>query len=190
MEGKIEYDGLKRKHNTYAAILRFHTMERLQKAKILVETITVKGKQLRGSIPRDDRPNGGDQRSGKRQKTWNGNDQKGGGDGAPSATAPQKTLNEAVTPLLHLPYEEQLRRKQQDMVNLCIGKMYREVKEMFFKRNRQQKQNQKPKFVLPPWLVAGPQEFKMEDIRPSPVTSAYRYVMRGVVRREAENCCP
>lgn len=149
------------------------------------------GKQLRAYIANSsthrDRPyhdGGGDNRGGKRFKS--GNEGKGGaggdadeaeGDeegGGGAAPAQPKTLNEAVTPLLHLPYEEQTRRKQEDMMNLCITKMFKEIRKTFHQRNYLNKQNQKAAFVMPPWLIAGSQEFRLEDIRPSPTIGDYR----------------
>ena len=45
LEGKVEYDGIKRKHNTYVAILRFSTVERMEKARVIIETLSCKGKR-------------------------------------------------------------------------------------------------------------------------------------------------
>ena len=149
---------------------------------IIHPSIHPSGKQLRAYIAKGDhrdRPyndNEGDHRRGKRHKSGNegGGGSGEGANGCNAEAAEPKTLNEAVTPLLHLPYEEQIHRKQEDMMNLCITKMFKEVRKTIYQRNHLQKQNQKQSFAMPPWVVAGPQDFPMENIRPSPTTTDYR----------------
>lgn len=95
-----------------------------------------------------------------------------------SVDLPIKTAREAVSPWWDVPYEEQLIRKTQAMAKECLNKCLRDVKDTYFKWNRQAKFDNRPTIDMPSWMAETKNnELTWLDYRPiiaSPEPNGYR----------------
>lgn len=134
----IEYASLKRPQQTFVAVLTFTDLAQREAAQAKLKGMMCKGRELRavvaaaqdwGSRQRRGEFEGGNrgdgEGGGKRQRTEKD---------APAA--PPKSVDEVVTPLLHLPYAQQLAQKEAEMREQCVQRMFHDVKAAYHHRRR------------------------------------------------------
>jgi len=142
--------------------------DRLLRAEVFQADASARS-QKRGGASADDG-------TGHRKKSR----QERGDNGSPTTQVPSepKSINDIVTPLWQVPYEEQLQRKQEEMNRECITQMYNELSKHYRQRLQQAKQQPSKRFevVMPDWLKKDSPLVSLEPIRASPITNGYRYV--------------
>ncbi|GAB5031200.1 23s rrna (uracil-5-)-methyltransferase [Nannochloropsis oceanica] len=225
----IEYESLKRPMSTTVAILRFNSVAQRDKAAADLVGVNVKGRAVRTMVPVDEdrrifnkqgqdrrgakrgvgHEGGRDDRGEKRARgggAEDGDGGRGGGGGGGSGGDEDeghveivKTLAEVVTPLLSLPYAEQLRQKEKDIALDCVGKMFREIKKSYEQKNKQLKRahqlgeggsSDAARHVrAPDWAWGNryaKEVFVTEPISPSPAVEGYRNKNEFTVGRNVE----
>jgi hypothetical protein len=139
----VEYAALKRPQNTFVAVLTFTDVAQREAAHGALQGMACKGRELRCTVAaaqdwgsrqqqhqreREQR-GGGEGGEGKRQR------QRGEGEGG-GKQQQEKTLAEVVTPLGHMPYAEQLAKKEGEMRTGCVQKMFRGLKAAYHDKRK------------------------------------------------------
>jgi len=152
--------------------ITFDSMESFNKAKAIINNLTVEGKNLRISIKKNKagakRPASTEENERLAQKL------KTNEDGSP------KTINDVVTPLWKTPYEQQLEKKNDEIVGAFHDLLHRIKKDSFNN--------------VPEWSksffeqVGGKLElpFPVEKILPSPVVDYYRNKVAFSIGKDLE----
>lgn len=140
----VEYESLKRPMKTFVAVLRFSSLAQRDAAQEKLKGIVCpRGRALRSKVA-EVQDWGNRQRQHQERQQQGGQGQGGGGGERAQEPRPRKTLDETVSPLLGLPYPEQLARKEGEMRDGCVKRMFRDLRTAYHdKRKRMAKARDK-----------------------------------------------